>query len=135
MDEQKVIPNPKPDKWQNWLILLSRWLGGGIAGLGIGLFLFILNETTYIPLFGAVIAGQIELLEDLLFILLSDLFGASDSIDLIALLLFGAIWGIAGALLFSGKKRQIGLGWILLVLFSIIGMVWYVIKSIGVISN
>lgn len=135
MDNQIETSNPQRNKWRNRLILFLRWAGGWITGLVIGLFLYFVNEAINPPLIGPILAGQEEFFEDLVFILLYDHFKSSDPIDLISLLLFSTIWGIAGALLFSGKKRQIRLGVILLILYSIIGMVWYVFKLISVISN
>jgi len=126
LDNQNSRINSRPENWRNWLLLSLRWLAGGLVGFVVGLFLFILGETVHPPLLGPIIAGQEELFNELMFYVFDDYFGSSDLIYGASFLAYSAIWMIIGALLLSGRSKQIKTGAILLILYVMIGCLWYV---------
>lgn len=120
-----------PNKWRGRLILSLRWILGGFVGLIVSLSLYMIHP----PILGPITLGQEQLLFYLIFDILYERFGSTELIFTISVILFSTIWMVISALIFSGKKRQIRLGAALITLYSIIGMIWYMILLIGVISH
>ena len=131
MESSDTQSDPKPNEWRGRLILSLRWILGGMVGLVVSLSLYMIHP----PILGPIALGQEQLLFYLVFEILYERFGSTEQIFTIPIILFSAIWMVIGALIFSGGKRQIKLGAILLILYSITGMIWYMILLIGVISH
>lgn len=108
----------KPMKWRNKLVLIFRWLLGGVVGYKVSLFLLMISETRYPPVLGPIISGQRQLFYNLLH---SD-FKPNDEILEISILIYLIIWGLIGALLASGNKIQKRIGAILLVVYILSGI-------------
>jgi len=135
MNTHNRATNSQSNKRQSWPVLFLRWLGGAIVGYIIGFFLLIVSETANPPLLGAVIAGQEELFENVFFHILYDNSSSIDLIYNVSLLVYSSIWGLIGALLTSGVKRQIKAGVILLISYVIVGGLFYIIWAFRMIPT
>jgi hypothetical protein len=125
MNRQNTDIDSQPVKWQTRFVLFLRWLGGGLVGLAVGLLLFVLSESGEPPVLGPIIAGQQEFFDELMFYLFHGYFGSSDSIYGASILAYSAIWVAIGALLMSGRRKQIKTGAILFLFYITIGFLWY----------
>ncbi len=122
MDNLKTVHKQQPQKWKSWFVLLLRWFIGGFAGFISGLFLFVVSETFFPPLLGPIIAGQEELFDALIYLLSNNYSNSTGS-----LFIYFTIWGLIGALFISGRKMQIKIGVVLLILYIVAGGLFYVI--------
>ncbi|MDK1081685.1 MAG: hypothetical protein QGD88_09430, partial [Anaerolineae bacterium] len=116
--------DPQPKMWLSWLFLLVRWLFGGIVGY-IGSFILILlalSNQGLLPILGSILVGQFELFNRLIFSIYKFFFNNYPSSDLklnLSLIFYATLWGLIGALLLSGKKKQIKIGVVLLVIYLV----------------
>jgi|GEM_PF-5429383 len=132
MDHSNTDVNRQPKERLGWLILFLRWFVGGIVGYISSLFLLIITETVYPPLLGPIIAGQQELFYEIFFYMSFDNFRSSDFIYQASVFVYSTLWGLIGALLASGRKKQKRFGMILLLLYVVAGgcflMAWSVLS-------
>jgi hypothetical protein len=125
MSDQTVTMNPQPKKRKTRLVLSLRWLGGALMGFLAALLLFVLAESGQPPVLGLIIAGQQEFFDELMFNVFDGSSGSSDSLYGASILAYSAIWVVIGALLMSGKRKQIRTGTILFIFYIILGFLWY----------
>lgn len=135
MSDQNSISDSQSKNWRMRLILFLRWLGGALLGYIISFLLLILNETGNLPLLGLVISGQEELFELAFFYALYGKLGSTDSTYNVALFVYASLWGLVGALLISGRRKQIRLGVIFLILYVITGCLSYIILAMVMIPT
>ncbi|MDK1029586.1 MAG: hypothetical protein QGD88_09435 [Anaerolineae bacterium] len=137
LNKLKTGRDPQPKKWKNWLILFSRWLLGSVVGAIIGLALHFLKVIIYPPILGPIIQGQRALFDQLIFSIYYLLFNNYLSSDLrfyLSLIIYATLWGLIGALLLSGKKKQIKIGVVLLVIYLVVGGVYFIFLTISLIG-
>lgn len=125
MNSQNTDVNSQSAKWRTRFVLFLHWLGGGLAGFAVGLLLFVLSESGQPPVLGLIIAGQQEVFDALMFYVFDGSSGSSDSIYGASILAYSAIWMVIGALLISGRRKQVRTGTILFIFYIIIGFLWY----------
>jgi hypothetical protein len=117
MNNLNLEPSLQPNKQLNWPVLFLRWLLGALAAIGISslIYLDFLTGINIIPiLLKLPFVGQYYILNYLIY---SGLNSSKYSIIIPAL-----IWGVIGALLTSGNKKQIHSGRTLLILYVIGGI-------------
>jgi len=126
MDNLNTIADPHSKIQKSWAILLLRWFLGSVAG-SIGSS-FLLASTFLmgpLPIVGIIVLGQYGLWNQ---IISSINFSLYDKIFLyvlniiFSLLIYSILWGLIGALLASGRKKQIIIGMILMTLYVIAGV-------------
>ena len=132
MAHPNSVPVPQPE---SSFLLIGRLITGALIGLAVSLPLLSLGRTGYLPILGPIIVGQDDLFSTLFFYLLYDRFHNFDLIYSMSLSFYSGLWAAIGAMLFSGKKRIIVTGIILLVLYILSGITWYIFRLIAVISN
>ena len=121
------IADSQSNQWQSWLVLFLRWLLGGIAGIGISSWFYFgivthANTGSFLwfgEILSSVVAVPFVGLAYLFYPGLISYPSVSDFFVTFPVL----IWGLIGALLASGRKEQIKVGVILLVLWVIIGCI------------
>ena len=124
MDNQNLQNNPQPNKLSNWTLPL-RWLLGGLVGFGTSslFYLDFSTSTNVIPfLLKIPFVGQYYILNYLIY---SELNSSKYNIIIPAL-----IWGVIGALLTSGNRKQIDSGRTLLILYVIAGIGSYFLAAL-----
>jgi hypothetical protein len=124
MGNQNLLSNPQPNKLSNWPLPL-RWLLGGLAGFGISslLYLNFLTDINIIPVLLKVpFIGQYYVLNYLIYSGLNS--------DKYSIIIPALIWGVIGALLTSGNKKQIDSGWTLLIFYVIGGIGLYFLAAL-----
>jgi len=110
--------NPRSKQWQSWLVLILRWLLGGLAGIGISAWIYfgLISHTFEMsPVLSVPFAGHIYLfhLDAISFRHVSDF-----------LITFPAlIWGLIGGLLASGRRNQIVAGMTMLIIYVVVGYI------------
>lgn len=114
--------------------LMTRWIGGAVLGLVIGLILLILSETGYLPIITPIVTGQQDLFDTLFFYLTYDRYHNFDLIFALSISVYAGFWAGIGAMLLAGSKRFIVAGAILLVTYILAGIAWYILRVIWVIS-
>ena len=125
MNNQSTTTISQSKKWQSWLVLFLRWLLGGLAGIGISVLIYLdfLTSTNMIPILcGMPFIGQYYLLNYLIY---SSTYYGNYTVIFPAL-----IWGVIGALLASGRKKQIIAGRTLLLLYVIGGIGAYFLAAL-----
>lgn len=127
MDNQNTSASLQSNNGPSSLIQWLRILGGAFLGYLISFFLFVLNETGYLPLFGWVVSGQVELFESVFFHAFYDNLRSTVLTDGVALFVYTSLWAFIGALLMSGRRKQIKIGVIFLILYVIGGYSSYMI--------
>jgi hypothetical protein len=135
MSDQNAITDSQSKNRRIRLVLFLRWLGGALLGYFVSFLLLILNETGSLPFLGLVISGQEELFELTFFYALYDKLGSTDSTYNVALFVYASLWGLVGALLMSGRRKQIRLGVIFLILYVITGCLSYIILAMVMIPT
>ncbi len=126
MDNLNTTASPHLKDRKGWVVLFLRWFLGGVVGFISGLSLLIINFVTG-PLcpVGFILLGQYVLFENLIYTILYDKFISRTlhhmSASLVSLLIYSVFWGAIGALLASGRKKQIIVGTILLILYILLG--------------
>jgi hypothetical protein len=127
MNDQSTAINSQAQNQQSWLILFLRWPIGGFAGILISSWFYfgLINHATAGSFFwfgeilssvvGVPFVGHVYLFYPytISFLHITDFFVTFPVL----------IWGLIGALLASGRKNQITIGKILLVLYIIVGCV------------
>jgi hypothetical protein len=126
MDNQNIDSNPQPNKLPNWPVLFLRWLLGALAGIG-------LSSWIYFGLKNDAFTGPFLWVLEMLFILFIPFVGhlylfysGATSFSHVNdfFMTFPVLsWGLVGAMLASGRKSQIKIGTILLILFVVVGYV------------
>jgi hypothetical protein len=123
---------PLPQKQPVGLLVLLRWLLGGIAGYMMSLYVFFTVDTFHPPLLEPIIIGQVEFfnnlfyntsLDNVIFVPLASFYGISG-------FMYSLLWGLTGSLLASGRKKQISTGLVLLILYIVLGGVYYMIWAL-----
>ena len=115
----------KPNKYRSNLVLIFRWLIGFFVGFGISALVYIdfLNNIYIIPFPIAVpFIGQYYFFNYLIY--------SSTSYSNYSITFPAMIWGIIGALLISGKKNQIKIGTIALIVYVVAGIVLYFLSAL-----
>ena len=125
MDNQNTATNLQSKKWRGSLIQLLRLLGGAILGYLISFVLLIFNGTVFLPLLGMIISGQEELFELVFFYALYDSLRSMGAVHGMAEFVYTSLWALIGALLMSGRRKQIRIGVIFLILYVIVGLLAY----------
>lgn len=123
---------PFSTKLRNWLMLLARWFIGGLVGYVGSFILFAVSSQGFLPLLSLIFVGQHELFNRIIFAIYSFLFNNFPSSDLklnASLLIYSTLWGVIGALLLSGRKRQIKIGLLFLIIYIVVGFLSSVIFS------
>lgn len=133
MNSLNTATNRHSKNKKNSSILLLRWFLGGLVGFGISAWVFLdfLNGKNITPILCAVpFIGQFYLFAYLyLSTLLSDYI--SQTISYYVIIFSATIWGLIGALLASGQKKQIFTGAFLLILYLIVGSLSYMIFNLN----
>ena len=127
----------KSKKLPSWAVLSLRWLIGGVIGFGLSAWIclgMITNTVTgpllwflrSLPFIGILFGGPLILFDNSFFgtkYLIEFLSRSFPNIDrdFLVISLPSIIWGIIGALLASGRKEQMKAGFILLVLYVLVG--------------
>ena len=125
MDNQNTATNLQSKKWRRSLIQLLRLLGGAILGYLISFGLLIFDGTVFLPLLGMIISGQEELFELVFFYALYDTLRSMGAVQGMAEFVYTSLWALIGALLMSGRRKQIRIGVIFLILYVIFGYLIY----------
>ena len=125
MDNLNNESNPEPKIQLSGFVLVLRLLGGAILGYLISFVLLIFNGTVFLPLLGKIISGQEELFELVFFYALYDTLHSMGAVDGLALFVYTSLWALIGALLMSGRRKQIRIGVIFLILYVIVGCLAY----------
>jgi len=108
MDDRKTASNPQPNRWSSWLFL--RWFIGALAGYISSIFLFVISESVFPPLLEPAIAGQEELFDVLIYFILDISSISKSKTGLWPLFVYSTVWGLIGALLASGSRKQTKIG-------------------------
>ena len=137
MNNQNTV-DEKSKKWPGWLVLFLRYLVGWVIGFGISVWIclgMITNTVTgplswvlRLPFISLLFGGPLLLFDYSLFgtkYLIDSLSRSFPNIDydFLVVSLPSIIWGFIGALLASGRKEQIKIGIILLLLYVSIGCI------------
>jgi len=125
MPNASANQNSTNRSYRFWLLLFLRLLGGGILGYIVSFLLFRLTVYGYLSLFGLVIIGQEQLFDLAFFYALYDKLGSTNLTSNMALFVYASLWAFIGALLMSGRRKQIRLGVIFLILYVIAGFLSY----------
>ena len=135
MNNQNTV-DEKSKKWPGWLVLFLRYLVGWVIGFGISVWIclgMITNTVTgplswvlRLPFISLLFGGPLLLFDYSLFgtkYLIDSLSRSFPNIDhnFLVISLPSIIWGVIGALLASGRKEKRKTGFILLVLYEIVG--------------
>jgi hypothetical protein len=140
MISHDTITNLPWQKGRSWLLLLLRWLFGGMVGFGLSAWIcfgYITNTITgpflwlldLIPILSFIMGGSLLLFDPSLsghsaFIeLFARMFPNIDQ-DFLAIMPAALFCGFIGALLASGNKVQIKVAVILLILEIVIGSIF-----------
>ena len=139
MDNQDPAMDSRSNKLRPVLVLLGRWLLGGLAGFWISAWIgqgYLSNNTTGLlklildstSLVAVLFMGQVLLFDP-------SFFGKKWFIDWLAysfpnaernfliVLVPSLIWGLVGLLLASGRNEQKKMGIILLIIYVIVGCI------------
>jgi hypothetical protein len=137
MNNPDTAGTPPPKRQPVGLLLFLRWLLGGIAGYVAGVFLLILGYTGQPPLLGPIIVGQVEFFNNLFYWTSLDTFIESPPITFFGTSGFACslLWGITGSLLASGRKRQMTSGMIFLILYLLLGGVYFIVWAFRMIPT
>jgi hypothetical protein len=135
MGTQNIVTKSQSGKLRNWLVIFLRWLLAFIGGFIIGFILLMITETIPLPLLGLIIAGQQELFETLIFYLFSNAARSYDSYLDVSIVVHCTMWGIIAAFLTSGRKKPVRIGVALLILYILIGLLFYIIRVVMFIST
>lgn len=125
MDNQNTAANSQSKKWRKLPIQLLRLLGSAILGYLISFVLLIINGIVFLPLLGKIISGHEELFEFVFFYAFYDTIRSMGAVHGMALFVYTSLWALIGALLMSGKRKQIRIGVIFLILYVIVGRLAY----------
>lgn len=133
MNSLNTAANPHLKSQKIRIILLLRWFLGGLVGFGISacIFLDFLNDKNITPLLCAIpFIGQFYLFA---YLYLSTLLNGyiSQTISYYIIIFSATIWGLIGALLASGQRKQIFTGAILLILYLIVGILSYMVFNLN----
>ena len=120
MKNQEVLLESKTSKI--WLVLVIRWLFGGLLAFVISLLILISNVVIGPTLVAKIFAGQLLAIINFLFNTFTPTNINGNIINWIfSLLIYFGIWFGIGGLLASGRKYQIIFGGTLFIVYIIIG--------------
>lgn len=117
--------NPQPSRQA------KHWLRGGAVGCVSGLLLLLITYVTGpVAFIGFIFLGQYLLIQRFVLLVYSSLHGDYIANPLnfyvlsfiVILLIYSTIWGIIGALFASGRKKQVIIAVILIVIYVIGGL-------------
>jgi hypothetical protein len=125
MDNLNIDNNPQQNKRSNRLSLFLRWLVGGVIGFVSGLLLLGISFALGPTLLGFIFVGQYLIFEQFFFFIFWSLYreAISNGLDfLTSVLVYSIVWGIIGALLGSGRKKQVIIGIVIVIIYVAVGL-------------
>jgi hypothetical protein len=125
MDNLNSNSNPQPNKPPKRNFPVLRWLGGGAIGCFSGLLLLGITLVLGPTLLGTIFIGQYFMFLQFLTFIFSSLYSkvlSSGSHFLMAGLVYAIVWGIIGALLGSGRKKQMMIAIVITIIYVALGL-------------
>jgi hypothetical protein len=125
MDNLNSNSNPQLNKLPKRSFPFLRWLGGGAIGCFSGLLLLGITLVLGPTLLNTIFIGQYFMFLQFLTFIFSSLYSevlSSGSHFLMAGLVYSIVWGIIGALLGSGRKKQKIIGIVIAVIYIALGL-------------
>lgn len=124
MDGQDANTNPQPSNLSNKSLPVLRWLGGGAIGCFSGLLLLGITLALGPAPLGMILIGQFLFFEGFFdsFLSLFRIAISSEVLFLTSVLVYSIVWGIIGALLGSGRKKQVMIGIVIPILYVAVGL-------------
>ena len=124
MDGLDTNRNPQPNKLSKRSFPVLRWLGGGTIGCFGGLLLLGMTFTLGPTRLSTILIGQYLIFERFFdfFWSLYRVTISSELFFLTSVLVYSIVWGIIGALLGSGRKKQEIIGVVLAIIYVALGL-------------